>query len=90
VLGVINIITRSSKATHGTTVIAAGGTSARGLGSVTTGGTIFLQEMARFNELTDAEKLTGLSREEARRFCEATENVHDLGQFGETMAGFRG
>ena len=38
VLGVINIITKSSRETHGTLVTAGGGSSERGFGSVTTGG----------------------------------------------------
>jgi iron complex outermembrane receptor protein len=38
VLGVINIITRSSKDTHGTMVTAGGGSSEPGFGSVRTGG----------------------------------------------------
>src|SRR6204780_2646436 len=40
VLGVINIITRSSKDTHGTTVTAGGGSAEPGFGSVRTGGVI--------------------------------------------------
>lgn len=38
VLGVINIITKSSRDTHGTLVTAGGGSSERAFGSVTTGG----------------------------------------------------
>src|SRR5580704_16348413 len=38
VLGVINIITKSSQDTHGTLVMAGGGSTERGFGSVTTGG----------------------------------------------------
>jgi iron complex outermembrane receptor protein len=40
VLGVINIITKSSRDTHGTRVVAGGGSSERGFGSVMTGGAI--------------------------------------------------
>jgi iron complex outermembrane recepter protein len=40
VLGVINIITRSSRDLHGTTLTAGGGSSERGFGSVATGGLI--------------------------------------------------
>jgi iron complex outermembrane receptor protein len=40
VLGVVNIITRNSRDTHGTTVTAGGGSSERGFGGVATGGVI--------------------------------------------------
>jgi len=40
VLGVINIITKSSKDTHGTTITSGGGTSERALGSASMGGAI--------------------------------------------------
>lgn len=40
VLGVINIITKNSRTTHGTTVTAGAGSLERGFGSISTGGTI--------------------------------------------------
>jgi hypothetical protein len=46
---------------------------------------LFFQEMARFNQLTDAEKVTGLPRDEARRFCASARSVHSVIDFDRLM-----
>lgn len=53
------------------------------------GDRLFLQEMSRFNEMTDAEKMTGLPRAEAEKFCEAARGVRTLADYDRLLETLR-
>jgi cell division protein FtsW (lipid II flippase) len=53
------------------------------------GDLLFLQEMARFNELTDAEKITGLPRDEEEQFCREARDVRSVAGYNALMTQLR-